>query len=123
MSTKHTPGPWVTDEFSDTSDIARHIMNGNGNGPTYIARLPLVNNYGVVSDAYKCQEANARLIAASPDLLAALHNAAEFLHFYFACDCAESNRLAEGRKSIDHEAKVALSTAISAIAKAEGCEP
>ena len=67
---KHTPAPWITDDFGDKSDIARHVMNGNGNGATYICKLPLVNSAGVRSDAYKSQEANARLIAAAPETAA-----------------------------------------------------
>lgn len=71
---KHTPGPWITDDhFSDD----RHVMNGNGNGPAYIAKIPLTNSIGIRSDAYKSQEANARLIAAAPDLLAALQGFVE----------------------------------------------
>lgn len=62
--------------------------------------------------------ADARLIAAAPELLSALHNAAEFLRFYFECPEAESNRHVEGPKNIDAEASVALAVAIAAIRKA-----
>ena len=61
---KHTPRPWIRDYESPT-DKYRHIMNGNGNGAVYIAKLPL-------SRCREEQEANARLIAAAPDLLALL---------------------------------------------------
>lgn len=61
MSEKHTPEPWITDATGDGGDIARHIMNANGHGPVYIARLPMV---GTLGRAYKSQEANARRIVA-----------------------------------------------------------
>ena len=71
---KHTPGPWITDDYSK-NDVARHVMNGNGNGPVYIARVPLQSAAGMRTNAYSAQEANARLIAAAPDLLEALRAA------------------------------------------------
>ena len=61
---KHTPRPWIRD-YEFPTDKYRHIMNGNGNGAVYIAKLPL-------SRCREEQEANARLIAAAPDLLEAL---------------------------------------------------
>jgi len=60
---KHTPKPWIKDDI-EPSDRYRYIMNGNGNGAVYIAKLPL-SRYG------EEQEANASLISAAPDLLEA----------------------------------------------------
>ena len=50
---KHTPGPWHVDEHNDVSSKERHVAT-----PSF---------YGDDSD-----DANANLIAAAPDLLAAL---------------------------------------------------
>lgn len=62
MST-HTPGPWVTDDVYQ-DDIARYVMSDLLPFPHTIARLELGQDRAE-------QEANARLIAAAPDLLEA----------------------------------------------------
>lgn len=59
MKTKHTPGPWMI--IQDASG-ALHVTDHGPNN--YIARM---GESGPKRDA----KANARLIAASPDLLAA----------------------------------------------------
>ena len=71
MNTQHTPGPWRRKSAQTASPW--HIDAGEG--PTYrmIAR---------VHDAYTADDsshANARLIAAAPDLLAAASDALESL--------------------------------------------
>lgn len=74
---KHTPGPWVApDPRSDYEGrvFDRSIMAAVSNGnPIPIARA--YNNIGT-----NC-EANARLIAAAPDLLAALEEAERALRW------------------------------------------
>lgn len=66
MNTPHTPGPWVV----------RHLTGF----PIMIATQPDFDGFGVpVADCSKRNlpaeaEANARLIAAAPDLLAALES-------------------------------------------------
>jgi hypothetical protein len=61
MSTQHTPGPWFTEA---TSTIGHHFV---------------IDSDGfTICDPSPMGEANARLIAAAPDLLAALIDA-EFL--------------------------------------------
>lgn len=65
MST-YTPGPWVTDDvYKD--DIARYVMSDLVPFPHTIARLELGQDRAE-------QEANARLIAAAPELLEALQS-------------------------------------------------
>ena len=64
QTAQHTPGPWVVDEKSVALGVGRH-----GRTTVYeIRNSPdlMVNNREVV--------ANARLIAAAPDLLAALES-------------------------------------------------
>ena len=57
---KHTPGPWTIE--ADGS----HIMIGaSGNGTIAVMRCPL-------SGTDKTKQANARLIAAAPEMLAEL---------------------------------------------------
>ena len=58
-TTKHTPGPWSASP-SPTSDGLYHVYKADG-------------NFLTLEDAE--HEANARLIAAAPDLLAALEAA------------------------------------------------
>ena len=88
---KHTPGPWRIDRGSKTgtargiSASARNIVNFNG-----LAK-PMSNE----------TEANARLIAAAPDLLDALR---------YVLDCIERNEISD------------MQPARAAIAKAEGRE-
>jgi hypothetical protein len=79
----HTPGPWLV----TTNQQAIKSLNGST-----IAQLvsPHVN------------DANARLIAAAPELLAALKEAAVYIQSFR-----------------DTEADIALTKAMSAIAKAE----
>ena len=67
MTTKaqHTPGPWFTDE-TDASDVYRYVLPAGREG--LVCRVPLrMKDSG---------EANARLIAAAPDMLAALRSIA-----------------------------------------------
>lgn len=60
----HTLGPWVTDDV-DKDDIARYVMSDLVPFPHTIARLELGQDRAE-------QEANARLMAAAPDLLEAV---------------------------------------------------
>lgn len=65
---KHTPGPWALDEHHDDIDV--YPVK---DGPPKIGRWAEVC---VVRDHYEVeQRANARLIAAAPDLLSALKDA------------------------------------------------
>lgn len=83
---KHTPGPWVADVYGD--------VQANGED---VARIPM--SYGAERNA-----ADARLIAAAPDLLYALKDCADRLEIH-----------------IKHsEDLVAHMKAIAAIAKATG---
>jgi hypothetical protein len=60
----YTPGPWITDDvYKD--DIARYVMSEFRPFPHTIARLEL-------GQERQTQEANARLMAAAPELLEAL---------------------------------------------------
>ncbi|KAA0572247.1 hypothetical protein FZ983_32265 [Azospirillum sp. B21] len=104
MSTQHTPGPW-------------HVVNMRGWGGLCIGRRPQDEADKTAGDAPIAKviekaphwqgtfpaEANARLIAAAPDLLGALHDAVRLLR--------AAGFTMEG---------TATSRIMSAIAKAEG---
>lgn len=71
MSTQHTPGPWRVDPhdlyiFGPNSAMIFQMNDGEGDMPA--DAIGVVRGYG----GGLPQEANAALIAASPDLLAAL---------------------------------------------------
>ena len=86
--TAHTPGPWVVKDSTQVTSDGRHIADCAGRETTTAIGLE--------------DSANARLIAAAPDLLAALE---KLLHL----------------ASEDwHEASPTLREAAGAIAKARG---
>lgn len=97
METKHTPGPWAASKI-ETEDRWPIIAENNG----LIAYVTGQNEQG--------DEANARLIAAAPDLLAAL------------IDCNEQLKqfIDSGGEEKDDEAESAYQFAFFAIAKAKG---
>jgi hypothetical protein len=79
MKEKHTPGPWFVDPrypLTIRSSIESHDPNHPGRCP--IANIDLVNlgrlygAYGNLAPVAEEAFANARLIAAAPELLAAL---------------------------------------------------
>jgi hypothetical protein len=87
---KHTPGPWKLERKSVLIPVAPHEW----------------------AEAYGGSEANARLIAAAPELLEALKNLEkEFRKVYPIYYYAEP---------WGHETNVPLQAARAAIAKAEG---
>ena len=83
MTTQHTPGPWTFEgdhthrsfnirqlgHLIGTSDQAKHICTINNRPPHVLAN----RDPGIA-------EANARLIAAAPELLAVLKKWATFAH-------------------------------------------
>jgi len=104
MEAKHTPGPWTVQELERNRNgyqgwhtyCVRHASN------VHLATIGHVDRYGCERNA-----ANARLIAAAPDLLAAL---AKLLAL------AE----AEGIGSEWEASEAAVGTARAAVAKATG---
>ena len=66
----HTPGPWSIWNFSDDP---RHVAVGPDAGGLAIADVVACNAHGCYTAETESRgQANARLIAAAPDLLAAL---------------------------------------------------
>lgn len=110
MSKPHTPGPW---RYQERSDAYTHIVRAGEN--RFLCQL--------AQDTSGEAEANARMIAAAPELLAALRTCAEALAF--ARDrlgmCGEGD--GQDRKADapdDIGSLPALIDARAAIAKAEG---
>lgn len=99
----HTPGPWAYDE--DSSEV---YSEADGYGTGWIA-LVKGNDDAGVSFPETMRLANARLIAAAPELLAALMGVADGCEY----------RLRKGEDSGD---RAALRLCRAAIAKATGKE-
>lgn len=79
MSAKHTPGPWHVKSDPFHFDTLSSIVGGEKRGDG--KRFPsheLNAEVGGFAD-FEIQEANARLIAAAPDLLEALEEAEKCL--------------------------------------------
>jgi hypothetical protein len=91
---KHTPGPWYVPDWSEW-----HVVDDSGNLIADCARNSFPDLH---------QAANSRLIAAAPELLAALNGCVR----YMCCDTPEAG--------CSLEAKAAFEAARVAIAKAEG---
>lgn len=99
-NSKHTPGPWAfTDAMYGIDNMrVNGVIDAAGNG---VANCGF--DYGNRGESI----ANAQLIAAAPDMLAALHYAARFVEASFCgASAAEIERLGDMTRA--------------AIAKAEG---
>jgi hypothetical protein len=59
----YTPGPWFTED-AQPGDLFRYVMCGEGDTLAHLCRTSINGNQNA--------EADARLIAAAPELLAAL---------------------------------------------------
>ena len=64
MSAAHTPGPWVVNDLYAETEIRGPQNSG--------AMIAVVSPWGIAADEPNPQRANARLIAAAPELLEAL---------------------------------------------------
>jgi len=109
----HTPGPWRSSGFDYEPEAGWFIREG---GDRYLAVARVASSHRSTGEI----EANARLISAAPDEHSALHNAVEFLWFYFLSPDAASNRKVEGDQNMIAEARKAYEVGKAAIAKAEG---
>ena len=104
MNTQHTPGPWRYARGNGSPTTGEHMIAGAT--PGYLAEVRDVGSGSVV--------ANARLIAAAPELLAALKNAVRILTF------AINNHQLSGQNKLDVAGHISAMRA--AIAKAKGEE-
>lgn len=104
MKTKHTPGPWRTVIGGETIAVT------TSNEAPKQAGICRILNKSVAYEAGE-GEANAALIAAAPDMLAALESFASSYHAWI-----KSRPGAEGLMD------AAMNAAHAAICKAEGAE-
>jgi hypothetical protein len=98
MSAKHTPGPWRAEQTPASAYWDWTVMAPSGEGRTMQIGIDTDNT-----------EADARLIAAAPELLASLRRCTPLLN---------SARLASADKAYLEIAGEAVEEALAAIAKA-----
>ncbi len=111
MNSKHTPGPWIT------TPTFSHVFRNEGEHDGVICAMPRNDSpiQWVCDPASLENSANARLIAAAPDLLEALKEVIQSVENW-ACACEING---EGK---NNAAAVYVRNARQAIAKAEGKE-
>lgn len=100
---KHTPGPWALTN-------SREVFSKASGDPICVV------SWGFTPLDRQVAKADARLIAAAPDMLEALNAAYDFIMREYAS--AEAGAL-EG-DPLSKEARAIRDTIVSAIAKAEG---
>lgn len=108
----HTPGPWIIKEYNNgaTGEYGLHGIFREKEDKGHAQHTPIIEK--VWGRTLEESDANARLIAAAPDLLAALNNLV-YSAWKYDADAEEEN----GNWSISHEAMAEVE---AAIAKAEG---
>lgn len=106
---KHTPGPWFT--FNDGLCVGGPFTPSEGDNPDQ--KTAGIAMCGMRLRHNKEAEANARLIAAAPDLLAALKESKHYVCLGSA-DSVRTTR--EGRRKADE----VLGRLLAAIEKATG---
>lgn len=86
MSTQHTPGPWSIEHETD--------VTGSESSPEIgcVGKVDIAHVY--LRTVPGKSEANARLIAAAPDLLAALKRIADLENIHFLDDAQAVSRAA-----------------------------
>jgi hypothetical protein len=110
---KYTPAPWATDP-DDPRDVRA------SDGELLATAYPMQNEDDVSEEDHPVAEANARLIAAAPDLLAACRVVKEFLDsLEAATDSAD--RLAAIRREVHAPLRAALEPAIAKAERHPNC--
>ena len=96
----HTPGPWAFSQSSQYGDTRFYVAQADGAPytPHYSDVATLIAET-VNDERRSIQEANARLIAAAPELLEALKRI-EFAFSPLAKDCTLANLIDEARAAI-----------------------
>jgi hypothetical protein len=109
MENKHTPGPWSWERPSrimlDAGAQRYALYTGTELKPNWVAEIHF-SKHDIINKGMEENAANARLIAAAPELLEALQ---EMLNRYAPYGSGDSNARAE-----------AINKATSAISKARG---
>jgi hypothetical protein len=78
LKAEHTPGPWRREKYRDSENYSLTIVADNPYGDKW-GTWAVAHAHGWGGDDHHQSEANARLIAAAPDLLEALLVALRFV--------------------------------------------
>ena len=118
MSAKHMPGPWAVGPWVRAG--GKHVYANIGNGPDRIAAVtvygrmrdsdrvagrPLRDGSHTRSVPVEVAEANARLIAAAPELLAALQ---DMVHYDDLPEAEQALAMAKARAAVAKLAELGL---------------
>jgi hypothetical protein len=112
LKDEHTPGPWRREKYRDSENYSLTIVADNPYGDKW-GTWAVAHAHGWGGDDHHQSEANARLIAAAPDLLEACERMLPFLVEFCNLYPAHSDQVAVPRA-------FALGNARAAIAKAQG---
>ena len=112
--TKFTPGPWVVDFGGTTGHIKSVAKNKSSNTPT-VARYDI----GIPGVSEAEQYANARLIAAAPELYGALDEAVKDLVAY-QVNARMASKDDSRWEGVSELVQPAIDSCRSALAKARG---
>lgn len=110
---QHTPGPWVASKGVD-DEPDRWCVLTDGGHQYFIAEI----HNGAPGDTLETEGANARLMAAAPDLLAACKKAADGDLFAYGVAGVGGDK--DNRDRCIAEARSLMAEARAAVAKAEG---
>lgn len=104
MSAQHTRGPWTLNTQYADIEVRGPVESG--------VLIAVMSPWGVAADAPNPQQANARLIAAAPDLLAALKALHDNMHAQDSANGVEP--------PTEDDYRQCMRDAAAAIAKATG---
>lgn len=114
MESTHTPGPWGIEKTKETNWIGPMRRSRDGKVAEIVCDT---DRDGLTPDAIARNDANARLIAAAPDLLAACKAALlASMQWETALVCSDETAVHDAADAIE----AAATDMRAAIAKAEG---
>lgn len=115
MNTTFTPGPWTFSRWNEFGDMRFYIAQADGAPHTpQLSDVATLIAETTSNEWQSIQEANAKLIAAAPELLAALQAALPFID-----DAGDIAQFYPDSSATD-KCRVAVKQAHAAIAKATG---
>lgn len=126
----HTPGPWIDRHWDGNQQITITAVAFRGPNALALVRPPLTLDASKDFEFWTCTDAdvteagcNARLIAASPDLLAACESALEHIMPTIAMAKPSYDQPPEPVTNADYEADQVCCFLTLAIRKAKGESP
>ena len=101
MSAGHTPGPWAVWTFGAAKADPRHLAVGPEFGGLAVADVVACSAHGIYTAQTEATgQANAQLIAAAPELLAALQALGDAVQKFTNATPADWSELAQANAAI-----------------------